>query len=139
MRKYFLYVLIGVLLLALPAWTQQPPQSTLVEELRAELATLKAQIVRTEALLQPLEKEQTTIEALQQAGNSPPESAPVKQAPGLNTPPMLPPSGAEAFRKTPPRFDVLVQARGDYLADTAKDDTFFLRKAELGVKGHISE
>jgi len=139
MRKRLPYVLSAVLLLALPAWTQQTTQSTLGEELRAELATLKAQIARTEALLERLEKDPTAIEALQQTEKRPPESPPAKQAPALNTPPMLPPSSAEAFRKTPPRFDVLIQARGDYFADAAKNDTFFLRKAELGVKGHISE
>jgi len=139
MRKQLPCVLIGVLLLALPAWTQESTQSTLVEELRAELARMQAQIARTEALLERLQRDLRPAEALQRADTSPPESAPVKQAPALNTPPMLPPSSTEAFRKAPPRFDVLVQARADYFADTGKNDTFFLRKAELGVKGHISE
>jgi len=128
MRKRLPYVLSAVLLLALPAWAQQPPQSTLEGELRAELARMQAQIARTEALLGRLEEELRATERPQQAGTSPPESAPVKQAPALNTPPRLPPSGAEAFRKTPPRFDVLIQTRGDYFADPSQGDDA-LRKA----------
>jgi hypothetical protein len=31
-----------------------------------------------------------------------------------------------------------MQARGDFFADTLRTDTFFLRKAEIGVKGHVA-
>jgi hypothetical protein len=138
-QKQLPYVLTAVLFTALPAWTQQVARVTVEEELRAELANLRAQIARAEALLQRLETERGAPPVPQQIETSPPEQPPVRRAPALNTPPMLPPSSTEAFRKVPPRFDILVQARGDYFADTARNDTFFLRKAELGVKGHISD
>jgi hypothetical protein len=51
---------------------------------------------------------------------------------------MLPPSQPEAYTKRPPRFDILIHSRSDFVADTLKNDTFFLRKAEIGVKGHVA-
>lgn len=139
MRKPLLHVLSVVLFLAFPSWAEQPAPSTLEEELRTELAKMKEQIARIEALLERLEKKPAEGQTVQQVEAKPLEPQPPKRAAALNTPPMLPPSRPEAFRKTPPRFDVLIQARGDYFADAARNDTFFLRKAELGVKGHVAE
>ncbi|MGH7493648.1 MAG: porin [bacterium] len=48
--------------------------------------------------------------------------------------PLLP----EAYAKSPPQFDILMQARGDVFADRLRNDTFFLRKAEIGIKGHVA-
>jgi hypothetical protein len=119
------------------------------QELRAELARMKEQVARTEALLSRLEKERAEATRVATASLGAAASAPAapptaaervrQQAPGMNTPPMLPPSRAESFRKSPPRIDVLLQVRGDFMEDTARNRTFFLRKAEVGFKGHIAE
>ncbi len=109
-------------------------QANLERELRAELTDLKARIVRMEVLLEQIGNEETgKPEQSAAAVQSPPSPAPA-----LNTPPGLPPSFPEAFRKEPPRFDILLQPRADFFADTGQNDTFFLRKAEVGVKGHIA-
>jgi hypothetical protein len=66
---------------------------------------------------------------------------PARRAPALNTPPKLPASDTEKYRKTQPRIDVLLMGRYDYLVDSevAVDNTFFLRKAEVGFKGNIAK
>lgn len=100
----------------------------LEREVREELTELKARIARLESLLEQLEAER-----------KPPENATTgRRAPALNTPPVLPPSRAEAFEKRSPRFDVLLLSRADFFSDPAQIDTFFLKKAELGIKGHIT-
>ncbi len=127
-------------LLATPARAQQ---KSLEEELRAELAVMKSQMARIETLLEQLEKQRapagaapTPAPAAPAPGQAPPAAAPPR-AVALNTPGALP-LREEAYRKHTPRFDVLLQVRGDFFADTARNDTFFLRKAELGVKGRIA-
>ena len=132
--------LAATLILLQPAMSQG---MALEEELRAELARMREQIERVEALLVRLEKEHSgETRALVQAEEAPPPKpssvSKLRQAPALNTPPMLPSSRPESYSKTPPRFDVLLQMRGDHFRDPEKIDTFFFRKAELGIKGHIS-
>ena len=56
----------------------------------------------------------------------------------MNTPPKLPRSVPESYAKDPPRFDILIQTRADFPADNSRNDTFYLRKAEIGVKGNIA-
>jgi hypothetical protein len=139
----FCVCLILALTCITPAQAQQP---TLEEELRAELARVKEQMARIEALLQRLEQERapatadraTAPPAPPAAAPAPVEVAAARRAPALNTPPSLP-MQAEGYKKAPPRFDVLLQVRGDFFADRTRNDTFFLRKAELGVKGRITE
>ena len=133
--------LAATLILSQPAMIQG---MALEDELRAELARMREQIKRVEALLVRLEKEHAgEARAIVQAEEAPPPPKPssvlkLRQAPALNTPSMLPPSRPESYAKTPPRFDVLLQMRGDHFRDPEKIDTFFFRKAELGIKGHIS-
>lgn len=110
-------------------------QHALEEELRAELVKMKAQMARIEVLVERLEKDREAQAALPTAQAAAPQR---RRASALNTPPMLPVSQPEAFRKTPPRFDFLIQMRGQYFADRTKNDTFLIRKAELGVKGHVA-
>ena len=106
-------------------------EDTVVQELRNELARLKEQLTRVEAVLARLEtKRGGQVET--------PREQALQRAPAMNTPPMLPPSRPEAFQKTPPRFDVLMQVRGDFFPNTARNHTLFLRKAEVGLKGHIT-
>lgn len=143
MRTIFLCVLVCGTLAAAPCFAQQ---SSVELELRAELARMKEQVARAEALLAKLEASRPASAASAPPAAVPPAQAPLtaaemvrQQAPGMNTPPMLPPSRAESFRKTPPRMDVLLQVRGDFPEDTSRNSTFFLRKAELGFKGHIFE
>ncbi|MGH9794934.1 MAG: porin [Candidatus Acidiferrales bacterium] len=156
MRRLLLYGPIFLFLLAARVAAQQP---SIEQELRAELARMKEQIARIESLLTRLERERAAAVAPVRAVSStipapslsvsesapPPEpatasqaAAPVERAPALNTPSALP-LREEGYRKAPPRFDVLLQARGDFFADTARNDSFFLRKAEIGVKGRITE
>jgi hypothetical protein len=122
---------------AAPAGGQQ---AGVEAELRAELTKLKEQMARVEALLARLEQERAaTPEARPEQKPAPPPAAAVPaRAPALLVPPPLPESRTEAFRKTPPRIDVMLQFRGDFFADSTRNDTFFVRKAELGIKGHIS-
>jgi len=137
---------LGVyLLLGFAAAAQQPPAE---QELRAELARMKEQIARMELLLERMASERAG-EAAQPTPASAPVAAPAtvperqaasqpapRRAPALNTPSQLP-LQEEGYRKAPPRIDVMLQARGDFFADTSRNDTFFLRKAEVGFKGHI--
>jgi len=131
--------LAATLILLQPAMSQG---MALEDELRAELARMREQITKVEALLQRLEKERiSTRVATPQSEEIRAISTTalkVKRAAALNTPAMLPPSRAESYAKTPPRFDVLLQMRGDHFRDPEKIDTFFFRKAELGIKGHVS-
>lgn len=114
-------------------------QADTLAELKEELTKMKAQMARMEALVENLEKERAGQSQVAPASSGRVVTAPQSgRAPALNSPPVLPPSRAEAFQKTPPRFDLLVQTRADFFADRTKNDTFFFRKAELGAKGHIS-
>lgn len=116
------------------------------DELRAEIARLKAHLARAEALLDRLEAANPpapgglTAEAQppQFSSAAQPSVSPPRRPPALNTPPKLPRSSEADFRKEPPRVDVLVQTRFDHFADTTRNSTFFLRKGEVGVKGHIA-
>ncbi len=99
-----------------------------------KVADLKARIVRMEMLLEEIGNDETS-KAGQAAAAVPLFPSP---ALSLNTPSGLPSSSPEAFRKEPPRFDILFQPRADVFADTSKTDIFFLRRAEVGVKGHIA-
>jgi hypothetical protein len=102
-----------------------------VAELREQVAALKVQIERLEAALRRLD---TAAGA-----STPPERPAPAAAPALNTPPRLPTSGPEAFRKPAPRFDVLLQTRFEsFASESERASTFRLRKAEIGVKGHIT-
>jgi hypothetical protein len=130
-----IFLLTLILAVVTPAAGQQ---ASVEAELRAELTKLKEQMTRVEALLARLEQERAaTPESRPEQKPAPPAAVPAR-APALLVPPPLPESRPDAFRKTPPRIDVMLQFRGDFLADSSRNDTFFLRKAELGVKGHIS-
>jgi hypothetical protein len=118
-------------------------QPTLEEELRAEVARLRESLARAEALLARLEKERAVATTTAPVEPKPAPTTPApppgtRRAPALNTPPKLPVSSPENYRKNPPRFDVLLQARYDFFENERLNSTFFLRKAELGVKGHIA-
>jgi len=125
--------------LVVPCAAEAP---SLADELRAEIARLRESLARAEQLLARVESEA--------AAPGPPAEpepsavaearpAPARRAPALNTPPKLPPSKPERYEKKPPRFDVLLQGRYDHFDDSSQQTTFFLRKAELGVKGHITD
>jgi len=107
----------------------------LEEELRAEIARLKEQVVRAEALLQRV---QAAADKQPAAAPAPAATKPVARAPGLNSPPKLPASKKENFAKIAPRVDVLMQGGYYHFEDSAQNSTFLLRKAEIGFKGHIS-
>lgn len=126
----WLSAVVLILVVSVPPFAHAQQNDT-VQELRSELDRLKEQIARLEVLLAHLETEQKA------QAETPLEQA-LQRAPAMNTPPMLPPSRPEAFQKTPPRFDVLMQVRGDFFPNTARNHTFFLRKAEVGLKGHIT-
>jgi len=115
---------------------QQPE----IAQLRSELATLQKEMARIEALLRQIESRSTPDGA-----NAPAPTAAVatpsatpQNAPAMNTPPTLPARPAD-YLKMAPRFDVLMQVRADAYGDAAKIGTFRLRKAEIGIKGHISK
>jgi hypothetical protein len=136
--------ILGVILMAAaPALGQEVKPE---DELRAEIARLKAYLARAEALLDRLEAAKppapggSTAEALPPQVSSAAQGSisPPRRPPAFNTPPKLPPSNAAGFRKEPPRVDVLVQTRFDHFADINRNSTFFLRKAEVGVKGHVA-
>jgi len=145
---------IALALLAPLAWTASGQAPTLEDELRAEIARLKESLARAEALLTRAERERAPAASLPagqvEAAAPPAETRPAEVAladakpapppprkpPALNTPPKLPAS-EDGFKKSPPRIDVLLQARHDYYADTSRNSTFFLRKAEVGLKGAI--
>jgi len=99
-----------------------------------KVADLKARIVRMEMLLEEIGNDETTKAGQAEA------AVPLFPSPALalNTPSGLPSSSPEAFRKEPPRFDILIQPRADVFADTSKTDIFYLRRAEVGVRGHIA-
>lgn len=143
MRKLVTAVL--ALAFALPVAAQQ---QSLEGELRAEIARLKESVARAEALLARVEKAPPAAAPLAASAPAPSPAvaeakptapAPPPKAPALNTPPKLPPTGPESFRKTPPRIDVLLQSRYDYYDDPTRNSTFFLRKAEIGLKGNIAK
>lgn len=113
---------------AASAWAQQTDPT--IEELRTQLEMLKVQMGRLEATLERLEAGR--VISVPPAGPDPPI------APALNTPPRLPPSEPARFAKTAPRFDVLMQTRFESFADGLRANTFRLRKAELGIKGHVA-
>ena len=122
--------------------------TTLHQELRAEIARLKAQVHHVEQLLERLEREGpgAAAESGDAAKPQAPASAEVKPpptpapqlAPALNTPPRLPRSEVSAYRKAPPRFDVLFQVRGVAPRAIGQNKTFTFRKVELGIKGHVA-
>ncbi|MEE8350431.1 MAG: porin [Acidobacteriota bacterium] len=128
-----------LLLLAVPGqgWAQQ---ADFQSQVRSELAELKSRITRLEALLD--QTVSPSIPDFRPTGSNAltaTETAPQpRRAPALNTPPTLPRSIPEAYRKNPPRFGILLQTRADFPADISRNDTFFLRKAEIGVKGNIA-
>lgn len=140
----------GLSAVLLVAWSVPAlGQTTMLEdELRAEIARLRGTLARAEAVLARVEEERaaqspaaTPAPAPQVAEARPaPAPAPPRRAPALNTPPKLPASDPENYKKSPPRIDVLLMGRFDYFADSdlAIDNTFFLRKAELGIKGNIA-
>lgn len=134
---------IAILALTIPGpvWAQQQDFKA---EIRNELADLQSRIARLEALLVRMDDQATpNIQKMEsmaltnfQASLVPPP--PARQAPALNTPPKLPRSVPESYAKDPPRFDILIQTRADFPADNSRNDTFYLRKAEIGVKGNIA-
>lgn len=142
MKRIFLTTaLAGAMALPAPAADQQ---AQLEAELRAEIARLREATARAEAFLQKLQASAaaapatpaTVVAATPPAAPAP---APVKRAPAINTPPKLPASDAKNFAKRMPRIDFLLQTRYDHFDDTTRNNTFFLRKAELGLKGHIAD
>lgn len=132
MFRYLCKSLVLILLLAGAASAQQ---TDLEQELRKELDELKNRIAHLESLLERL-SEKSDAEKIKKVSSIP--NIKNEKAPALNTPSTLP-TNPDKYRKTAPRFDVLLQSRGDYFADAGKNSTFFLRKAELGIKGHIAE
>lgn len=116
------------------ALAQQPE----IEQLRSELATLKKEMARIEALLRQIESRSTPEGANTPSPSASPATPSVaaQAAPAMNTPPALPAQPADYIKMTP-RFDVLMQVRADAYGDAAKIGTFRLRKAEIGIKGHI--
>lgn len=132
MKKFLhLIALASALMLTINAPALTPE---LEAELRAEIARLKEQTARAEALLQ----------RVQAAGPAPAQPVaaaapkPPAKAPGLNSPPKLPASKKENFAKIAPRIDVLLQGGYYHYEDAAQNSTFLLRKAEIGFKGHVS-
>jgi hypothetical protein len=110
---------------------------SLEEELRAEIARLREQTARAEALLQRIQAAAAAVPAPVAA--APAADKPKPKAPGLNTPSKLPASNKQAFAKVAPRIDVLLQAGYYHYADKALNSSFILRKAEIGFKGHVSD
>jgi len=126
MYKYVRWLFTLSLLLSTVALGQE---SELRLELERELTELKVRLAHAQALLNELElREFHTDEAQEDA----------EPAPAINTPSALPLS-PEGYEKDTPRFDILLQSRGDFFWDEDKNSTFFLRKAELGIKGHAAE
>jgi hypothetical protein len=123
------------------AWGSANAQETAVDQLRGELARLRVRLAELEAAVDALEAAARRGDApAVPAGHAAPEgTSDQPQAPALNTPPRLPDSRAEAYRKAPPRVDVLIQGRATAFGDRQRIDTFSLRKAELGVKGHVAD
>lgn len=139
MSKYLSWWLAMIFLFAKSAFGQQSEHE---QQLQKEMTELKARMAHVEALFEELKSQKTAVETV--AVSTPLISTQTKsggkkskQAPALNTPPMLP-LLPEAYAKSPPQFDIFMQARGDVFADKLKNDTFFLRKAEIGIKGHVA-
>ncbi|MBI1941057.1 MAG: hypothetical protein HYS33_06080, partial [Acidobacteria bacterium] len=144
MLKTFALALVLMHLGATGAAAETP---TLIDVLRTEMAELKAKMKRVEELIERLEKEGPGAPAAfsrAAAVQEPPTSAVAepapapKLAPALNAPPMLPPSEPRAYRKSPPRIDVLFQVRGVAPRAAGQNSTFAFRKVELGFKGHVA-
>jgi hypothetical protein len=121
-------------------------QAKLENELRAEIARLREQAARAEALLQRLQASSSApaatkpaaAPAAQPAAPAPAPAPVAARPPGLNAPPKLPASNPDNFTKKPPRIDLILMGRYDAFDDTTRNNTFFLRKAELGLKGNIA-
>lgn len=127
MYKHLLWALAIILLFS----TMVSGQVTdLEQKLQKELAELQARLAHAQALLKKLKKQALQNEAAKEDSK--------KTAPAINTPSALPLS-PEAYKKDIPRFDILLQSRGDFFWNEEKNSTFFLRKAELGIKGHAAE
>jgi hypothetical protein len=140
---------LALVLVAAPGRTETPAADA---ELRAEIARLRETLARAEALLHRMETERAATVAAAAPVAAPPAAVatasaapndkPVPPAPprppALNTPPKLPPSDPENYEKAPPRIDVLLQTRYDHFLDQTRNSTFFLRKAEVGLKGNIA-
>lgn len=125
---------LAALLLFLPALAAaQQPDTT-----RRELDSLRAEVARLQAAVEQLGSERSN--GTRPSGDSGlPANARERQPPSaLNTPSRLP-HAADEYRKAPPRFDVLLQVRGDYIADEPEVATFFFQKVELGIKGQVAE
>lgn len=115
--------------------------------MRAEIARLRESLARADALLTRVEAERVpaaspsppaaSVQAVAPA--EPPPAPPTQRAPALNTPPRLPASEPENYKKIPPRIDVLLQSRYDHFADRSRNNTFFLRKAEVGFKANVAK
>jgi Phosphate-selective porin O and P len=146
--RTILLALAVLLSVPAPGYPQAP---SLEDELRAEITRLRESLARAEAVLARVEKERPAeaptppaapppSPAAQVAEAKPAPPPPARRAPALNTPPKLPVSDPENYKKTPPRIDVLLMGRYDYFADSdlAVDNTFFLRKAEVGFKANIT-
>jgi hypothetical protein len=133
-----LFPALALAAVAASAVSAQPP--TLEQELRAEIARLKEQVVRAEALLQRIQGSAPApvVAAAPAPAAAPAAPKPPAKPPGLNTPSKLPASDAKNFLKTPPWLDVLLQAGYYHFEDPAQNSTFLLRKAEIGFKGHVS-
>ena len=139
-------ILISLLVfvtLSTPSFGQ--PQ-TPADELRLEIARLKEALARAEALLvrldaagaaaptaaaaapQPAAKPAPTAVAAAPQPAAKPAAvavAPVQAAKptAMNAPPKLPASDPENYKKTPPRVDVLLQARYEHFEDPARIST----------------
>jgi len=136
MRKLVGSTVILALTIPGQVWAQQ---GDFRAEVRSELADLKSRIARLEAFLEQAVDPSPELESMALSSLPPsPEPAKPSQAPALHTPSRLPSSVPEAYQKNPPRFDLLIQTRADFPADTSRNDTFSLRKAEIGVKGNIA-
>ena len=136
MWKFVGFTVMLILTVSIDGWAQGAFQL----EVRSELADLKSRISRLEAMLEQMEDptapDSEAMETLEVSSTG--TIAPPRRAPALNTPSALPRSVPEAYQKSPPRFDILIQTRADFPADTSRNDTFFLRKAEIGLKGNIA-
>jgi hypothetical protein len=142
MRKLVIATMMLALTVPGHAWAQHDDFQS---EVRKELADLKGRITRLEVLLEQMEDQATPDFQRMESMAVPPAQAslattfpPAKQAPALNTPSRLPRSVPEAYKKNSPRFDLLLKTRADFLGNNSRNDSFFLRKAEIGVKGNIA-
>ena len=152
--------LMAALALVLIAGAARAQTPAAEQDMRAEIAELRERLARAEALLERLAAERPaavpspTMAAVARrrsrsrpaprrrpppgAPNDKPVAPAPPRPPALNTPPKLPPSDPENYKKTPPRIDVLLQTRYDHFQEETRNNTFFLRKAEIGLKGNIA-